>query len=192
MSVLIFDQLTDPREISNNPYQLFCPYCKSNLEAFEVVGDIWQISNDEILEIHKETSDSYKELHNLEDCYFNLDLDSKEFEIYVNYCPTCGWWRLVKDICICAKTWQIWDIFFGYCSVLKNLNLKDIDLPLKEVSSYLVAKYEDRFKINPKVFEDVVANVFKSVGQDVLVTGYTHDGGIDVILGDSNEDFIGI
>ncbi len=113
-------------------------------------------------------------------------------DVWVDYCLTCGWWRLIKDICISAQEWQMWDIFFGCVGTLKNLSVNDLSTPMDEISNYLVAKYEDRFSVNPRKFEEVVASVFKSLGNHVNVTGYSNDGGIDVVLGNTDENLIGI
>jgi restriction system protein len=192
MSVFDYKNYCDPKDsFENNPHQSTCPYCKSKLESIEV-KDRWHISNEELLAVHEDTIISYKEIHDLEDCYLNLRMDTQSFEIWVDCCLTCGWWRLVKDVCICAEQWQMWDIFFGCVGTLKNLSVDDLSTPIDEINNYLVAKYEDRFSVNPRKFEEVVASVFKNIGHHVYVTGYSNDGGIDVILGNTDENLIGV
>jgi restriction system protein len=82
--------------------------------------------------------------------------------------------------------------FFGCSGTLKNLQVDDINTPINEISKYLIAKYETRFSVNPRLFEEVVANVFKALGYHAHVTGYGNDGGIDVVLGKANDNMIGI
>lgn len=65
---------------------------------------------------------------------------------------------------------------------MRNLDLKDISTPVEEVRRYLLAKYDQRLKASPKLFEDVVGSVFSSIGFDVEVTAYSGDNGIDVFL----------
>jgi hypothetical protein len=47
-------------------------------------------------------------------------------------------------------------------ATLRMLDLSDIAVPIAEVSRYLVAKYEDRFRLHPKLYEDLVG----SAGQE--------------------------
>ena len=79
---------------------------------------------------------------------------------------------------------------WGACAQLKNLDLRNVSTPLEEVKQYLVAKYQDRFDLNPRLYEEVVGSVFKSLGYSVVVTGYQNDGGIDMVLSSSGEDSI--
>jgi restriction system protein len=75
---------------------------------------------------------------------------------------------------------------------LRNLDLTDLTLPLGEVRSYLAAKYSDRFSAAPRLFEDVVASVFRDCGYRTRVTGRSGDDGIDVILDGDKGDTIGV
>ncbi|MBN1425886.1 restriction endonuclease [Candidatus Fermentibacteria bacterium] len=71
---------------------------------------------------------------------------------------------------------------FGAIGSLREFDLADVEAPIREVRSYLTARYHSRFTVHPRLFEETVASVFKSLGFEVLVTGYGNDGGIDVIL----------
>jgi hypothetical protein len=75
-------------------------------------------------------------------------------------CPMCGWRHLTKW----ARSGN--DNEHGSCAFgqLKALDLSDPSLPIDEVRSYLAARYQSRFSVNPIVFEETVASVFKSVG----------------------------
>lgn len=108
-------------------------------------------------------------------------------------CLCCGWWSKnerfrkldyeeFKDSG-CRLHYYSMD---GACGQLKALDLTDITTPLEEVNRYLVAKYQDRFEVNPRKFEEVVGSVFHSLGYKSEVTAYQKDGGIDVILRDSD------
>lgn len=192
MAIFDYDNFCDPKDVDDYPHANSCLYCKTKLKSFEV-EDIWdETDSKEILSIQSGVAEGYKELHGLEDCYLNLDMNSKDEEIWVNYCETCGWWRIVKDVCISAEAWQIWDFFFGLSGTLKSLDMSDISIPISEISTYLIAKYESRFSVHPRLFEEVVASVFKNIGHNVFVTGYGNDGGIDIILQSNLDNLIGI
>ncbi len=72
------------------------------------------------------------------------------------------------------------------------MDLSDISVPVLVVRDYIISKYEARFRIHPKLFEDTVASVFKDHGFSVIVTGHSHDGGIDVILTGKDNQEIGV
>jgi restriction system protein len=168
-----------------------CPFCKSELRSIEL-ADKWNVDNNEIIQIHEKTKIGYKELHDLEDYYLNLLIDTQSSEVYVDYCACCGWWRLIKRFQICAEKWQIWEMFWGCSGNLKNLSLNNISTPLEEVRQFLVAKYDYRYSLNPRLFEETVSSVFKNMGYDSHVTGYTNDGGIDIVLGNARSELIGV
>jgi len=192
MGVFDYKNHISPQEISDNPHILKCVFCSSSLKQFEI-ENIWGESDDgHVLKIQKTIYRDYKEISGLEDCYLDLRIESKEELVWLNCCPVCGWYRVVKDVCVCAEVWQIWDIFFGLSGTLKNLDLADVNQPISEVASYLTPKYDSRFYVNPRVFEEVVADVFKNLGYHVSITGYSNDGGIDVILEKDQNKSIGI
>lgn len=113
---------------------------------------------------------------------------------YINICPICGWWIVVKDqyengqYCGDPGMYK----YYAKAAVLKKLDLDDINLPVEDVSKYLTAKYEERFIINPRLFEETVASVFRNMGYFVRVTAYQNDGGIDVILDGKDNKLIGV
>lgn len=175
----------DAKNIGDNPFVSFCPYCNSRLLKTEV-EDCWPVSDNEVNDAHAVTIEAYKQIHDLEDCYLELDLKTQDIVVEVHYCWTCGWWRLIKNICVCAREWQIWDISFGCVGALKKLDLADINEPLIEVRNFLVKHYDKRFYISPRVFQDVTADVFKSLGYHVQARSYTDDGGVDIVLTNEN------
>ncbi len=72
----------------------------------------------------------------------------------------------------------------GAFAILKQFDIRDINAPIEEIRSFLAAKYELRFNVDPRLFEITVADVFRDFGYSTMVTAYTSDGGIDVILQD--------
>lgn len=82
-----------------------------------------------------------------------------------------------------------------YCDVriarLKALD--DVDsMPIDEIRRCLIAKYESRFEVDRRRFEEVVADVFGSLGHEVILTSYSGDDGIDVILNGPTGGTVGI
>jgi restriction system protein len=66
------------------------------------------------------------------------------------------------------------------------LDCNDIAVPVKEVKDYLTAKYDARFFIHPRKFEEVVDSVFRSMGYNSFITAYSNDGGIDIVLNETD------
>ena len=110
----------------------------------------------------------------------------------LHVCNICGWWVITDHE----------GYHHGYegnlwvrrsAAVLKKLDPSDISIARKELSLYLVAKFGDRFKIDPKRYEDVVAGVFADFGYRVRTTSYSGDKGIDIFIldGDGN-DTVGV
>jgi restriction endonuclease Mrr len=69
---------------------------------------------------------------------------------------------------------------------IKNLDLRNLDTPIEEVRSCLAGRYGERREMNPTLLEQTVASVFRDLGYCSRATGCTGDGGIDVILQDSD------
>ncbi|HYG47450.1 MAG TPA: restriction endonuclease [Allosphingosinicella sp.] len=105
-------------------------------------------------------------------------------EIYLGTCQLCGWWNIQQDVQERIDRFHTQIYERGSYGVLKNLDLRDINTPLQEVRDYLTAKYERRFEVNPRLFEETVGSVFADHGFSVEVTAYSGDGGVDVILTD--------
>jgi restriction system protein len=108
----------------------------------------------------------------------------------VSLCSTCGWWKAIEDY-ECNPIYSSHDpgplreltlARRAGVAVLREFDLSDLTLPLHEVRQFLLAKFSQRFTMHPRLFEMTVASVFESAGFDVVLTAYTKDGGIDVIL----------
>lgn len=107
----------------------------------------------------------------------------------VGCCPVCGWWYVEE------REYRVnHDFFYGGFASLKELDItqKDIALPLEEIRAYLLAKYDSRFSIHPRIFEETVAAVFKDLGYQTRVTAYHRDNGIDVYLDGPGNTLTGI
>jgi restriction system protein len=117
-----------------------------------------------------------------------------EYETYIEQfwvCPICGWWKGYKSS---RHTEHAFRTFgeYGAAAALKILDLNDISLPAEEVRSYLAAKYDARLDIHPRLFELVVASVFRDHGYESEATAYSNDGGIDVVLQGKDGKKVGV
>ena len=101
-------------------------------------------------------------------------------------CPMCGWWYVEE---ILEKSH---DHSYGGFARLRNLDLNDVSLPVEEVRQYLLAKFDSRFRVHPRMFEQTVATVFRDVGYAARLTAYGGDNGIDVFLDGPDGTLVGI
>jgi hypothetical protein len=112
-----------------------------------------------------------------------IDLAQKRLFI----CQLCGWWKAWYKAALPGD-------FIEVCragALLRTLDLTDASAPVEEVRSYLAGRYQTRFEIHPRIFEETVGSVFAGMGYTVDVTAYTADGGVDVIL-ESGTERIGV
>jgi restriction system protein len=103
-------------------------------------------------------------------------------------CPSCGWWRFAQSTDVGGRGSFNYDV---RVAVLKTLDDYD-SLSLAEIRQYLTARPESRFEIDPRKFEEVVADIFRHLGYSVILTSYSGDNGIDVILSGRDGATIGI
>jgi restriction system protein len=110
----------------------------------------------------------------------------------VHVCPACGWWvvssfgQQVSAIDQQEGTECAW-------GTLRNLDLTDISIPIDELRRYLLVKYSERFNLDPRKFEEIVAGVFSDFGYCVRVTSFGSDDGIDVIaLDGQSNNLVGV
>jgi restriction system protein len=107
----------------------------------------------------------------------------------IRTCPCCGWWNhwmqtqsVIVDAFGRPRDWSL----YGAAAQLRVFDPADLTQPIDEVRTYLLAKYESRFSLHPRLLEQTVGSVFASIGFDVVVTSYSADGGIDVIVTDAD------
>lgn len=105
-------------------------------------------------------------------------------------CPSCGWWSAYY--LDAGAPYETYD--GGYAElrqsvgVLKELDPSDLSVPVDELRSYLAARYEGRFDVHPRKYEEIVAGVFADFGYRVRVTSYSGDEGIDVFVLEGNNN----
>jgi HJR/Mrr/RecB family endonuclease len=107
-------------------------------------------------------------------------------------CPMCGWWTATRQESRSGRGDSIFFSRWGSAGKLRDLDMRDQSVPLEAIRSYLAARYDARFAIDPWKFEEVVASVFRDIGYGARVTGKTRDGGIDVILDAPDGAVIGV
>lgn len=149
-----------------------CIYCQSSLQMLPILA--------------------YKIGDNIvPDCWGPPFYDNSDDDTSYTLCLACGWWNVFKgEIFDTGK--RLDEVWYGYSATLKELDTRDISIPIDEIRSYLIANYNERFSIPPWKFEQVVASVFKDLGYFARVTGRTGDGGIDVILDGPDDTLIGV
>ena len=114
-------------------------------------------------------------------------------------CPSCGWWS-IRGVAYTypgrggrpSNHWRRDLDISGAVGALKRLDLTDIALPASEVRNFLRARFEARSSVHPKLFEETVASVFKSLGFDARATAYSGDGGIDIVLDGPGDSTVGV
>lgn len=97
-------------------------------------------------------------------------------------CLTCGWWRLYRLVHHRFSLTQGVAGMYGTTAILRRFAAEDLSEPLGDVRAFLLAKWERRQEVNPHVFQDVVASVFRDRGWVVVATAHQNDGGIDIVL----------
>lgn len=100
---------------------------------------------------------------------------------YVSCCDGCGWWRI--------HTYKETDgDIEGISTIIKNAVLKKYDLhskdvPIKALQEYLRNNFDDVIHIHDRQMEKLVQSVFSEhFSCEVEHVGKSHDGGIDLIL----------
>jgi restriction system protein len=116
--------------------------------------------------------------------------------VQFSLCMVCGWWTVYRVHQGELPRSRVAESYSGSIGCLKELDLKDVSIPLGEVRKYIAAKKEKVYEVDPDVFEDIVGSIFQDFGYQVRVTGQRvpgeeGDDGIDVIL-ESSERTIGI
>lgn len=104
----------------------------------------------------------------------------------VAVCQACGWWKVI--VATAELVWgELVDTYESRGATLCQFDLTNLSAPIAEVREYLIARYESRLTMHPRLLEETVASVFRSHGYKASVTGYANDGGIDVILEKESE-----
>ncbi|MBK0370236.1 restriction endonuclease [Flavobacterium agrisoli] len=181
----MYEDYINPKFTADRGHNRNCIYCEAELS----LQKIDQILNISFVDIERRFHGHRIVMENINGCfdenYFKILTELNYESTIFGKCLVCGWWKILERYWMGAE-WQMWDVFFGLNGTLKNLDLNKSDLPLSEVRNYLVRNYQNRFSLNPRIFEKLVADVYRDFGYDTICTGYSNDGGIDVILSKNN------
>ncbi|MBK8211646.1 MAG: restriction endonuclease [Rhodospirillales bacterium] len=104
-------------------------------------------------------------------------------------CATCGWWYC-REYLPPVGEGTGFDRSFEVrrASVLREFTIGDIDIPIETLRAHLNKHQEDLWRVNPRVMERLVADIFSDFFEcDVVHVGGPKDGGIDAIVLDGNE-----
>jgi restriction system protein len=127
----------------------------------------------------------------LEQVRYGDDHFAPIFERHIKVCPVCGWWVAFEETLL-RDADRVTVRSYAGAGTIKNLDLRNLDSPIEEVRSYLAGRYSERLEMNPTLFEQTVASVFRDLGYRTRATGCSGDGGIDVILQDPAGTEIGV
>lgn len=162
---------------------VLCPYCQSNLVVNEFAKSWMMPVSNKPNTIEK----------SFQICWKEGDYEVKVYRKLYR-CLICGWWAVTQ------KEHEQWENPI-HCEltgrqavgVLRNLSVSDVSTGTDELGAYLTAKYDSRFELNPRKFEEIVGSVFKELGYRVRMTDFATDRGIDIALFDgANGDCIGV
>lgn len=74
--------------------------------------------------------------------------------------------------------------------ILKEFETDSSKVALDELARHLSRKYDDVWQVDPFLFEDLVADVFKQQGFEVTQTQKSKDGGYDLLLMEGTSSII--
>ncbi len=98
-------------------------------------------------------------------------------------CQKCGWWVVTEKSGYAHGSYEGSLNIKRGCGCLKNLSKIEVNkIPLKELRKYLMANYESKNLMNGRRFEEVVVAIFKDFNYSVILTEYSGDRGIDIII----------
>lgn len=109
-------------------------------------------------------------------------------------CDTCGWWEYsfysyMEDQQL-YQQFKDWEIKIN-SAILKKFELTSKEVPINILRKYISKNNDKIYNINDKKMEELVASVFKDhYNCDVRLVGKSHDGGIDLILIESEKSTI--
>jgi len=169
-----------------------CSYCGAWMDDHYDPG-LWDLAFEDFAAAHdKVTGDPDSYGLPLGHSHQTLRGNIVERKVCLHICSFCGWWIAEDRAVLPATQWQHWAVTLASASVLEELALDDIDVPLQEARRYLSRQFEARLSMNPRLFEQTVASVLGDLGYRAQATAYSNDGGIDVVLEDGSGARIGV
>jgi hypothetical protein len=109
----------------------------------------------------------------------DIDEEKSRFDLYMHpfhgRCPRCGWW--LRGFGHGHST----GVTRAEAAIIRKFDIESDDILIREVSSHLAKHFSDIYKISPRRFEQVVAEIYGVMGWRVELTQATRDGGIDLV-----------
>lgn len=162
--------------------QVNCMHCGTRTDDYYDPG-LWELSYSEFANVHREqVNDPNWYGPPLNDGSVELRGDIFDRKTCLHICPMCGWWVAEDRAVLPSSKSQRWVVTLTSMSVLQELDLSDINVPLEEVRRYLLRKFDARATMHPRLLELTVTSVFRDSGYRATATAYSNDGGIDVVL----------
>jgi restriction system protein len=143
----------------------FCPFCKCSLEAIHV-NSLVDVSTLKGAEWHKSEN--------------------------VWECEKCGWWEYyfysyIDDDSDLGLNYKDWELTVN-SAILREFEVGSNLVPIEALKGYIRKREDEIFHIHHKKMEELVASVFRNhYDCDVQVVGKSNDGGVDLILINSDE-----
>jgi len=115
----------------------------------------------------------------------------------LSFCQLCGWWRSDVDVMPSdvPNVMYFLDGPFGIYRFTCVQNISHLDVqsaeskPIQLIRDHLTRDWGSRQFTHPRNIEEVVGSIYSSFGATVLVTQYSGDGGIDIIVEQNGEIF---
>ena len=169
-----------------------CQYCYSLMDDY--VGEsLWKVPLARYMATHNRVVSSMRKAGiELPERRLRIKGNPSERDALLQVCPVCGWWVAIDRAMFCAERRQIWSMTLVSGAVLRDLDIRDINVPIMAVRRYLSAKQQALRDMHPRLFEETVASVFRDFDYRADVTAYSGDGGIDVVLRSTAGDVIGV
>ncbi|MGH9966760.1 MAG: restriction endonuclease [Pyrinomonadaceae bacterium] len=120
---------------------------------------------------------------------FRPPAGKRGWDLELDLCRMCGWWNLIASYLDPIEPGE--PVFYKNVysqACLRNLDERDVDLPLEEIRTALLLKQEKFGSVTPRMVERLVADVFSNLGHRVELTAHSGDEGIDVYLLRDPED----
>ncbi len=98
-------------------------------------------------------------------------------------CGLCGWQYSVYDDWSPVGYLDEVSDFKHYCiNELKYFSINDADMALRELGTHIKNHYSDIYFLKPRRFEELVGDIYSTIGYEVILTKQTTDRGADLIL----------
>jgi restriction endonuclease Mrr len=122
--------------------------------------------------------------HDLSRLYDPLGRNMPQFDNHhrtVCRCAHCGFWFQNETIeWHDGTTGSIHDR--SQIAILRRFPIDDAELGLDELGRHLRRNFADVYDLHPRRFEELVQDIYRSLGYSTLLTKASQDGGFDIIL----------